>query len=72
MTIEVILIMALSVFITLGAFFGNSGPETTFKNSGPRLGARIERNVQTGHGFQVLDDSGWKQPPGAPPTGELK
>ena len=72
MTIEVILLMAISLFVTLGAFLGSSGPQATFKSSGPRLGARIERNVSTGSGFSNLPASGWSQPPEAPPTGEMK
>ena len=73
MTIEVILLMALSFFITLAAFFGNGGPRTTFKNSGPRLGARIERNVTTGAGFMAASgDANWQQPSSAPPTGEIQ
>ena len=45
MTVELVLLLGIYVFIVLGAFLGDSGPIATFMSSGPRLGARIERNA---------------------------
>ena len=39
--------------IILRVFFGPSGPIQTFAQSGPSLGARIERNVAIGYRFRV-------------------
>jgi hypothetical protein len=51
MTTEFILLLGLYAFIILGAFLGDSGPGNTFKEAGPRLGARVERNIATGTQF---------------------
>ena len=56
MTTEAILILFLSVVIILGVYFGPNGPINTFKDAGPRLGAKIERNISIGSGF--MQDSG--------------
>lgn len=50
MIIEYILLLAAFVM-----FFGKalwSEPGKSFKDSGPRLGARIERSLVTGNGFK--------------------
>jgi hypothetical protein len=50
MIIEYILLLAAFVM-----YFGATlwhAPGQSFKNSGPRLGARIERSLVTGNGFQ--------------------
>lgn len=56
MTTEAILILFLSVIIILGVYFGDNGPINTFKDAGPRLGVKIERNISIGSGF--MQDSG--------------
>lgn len=56
MTVELVLLLGLYAFLLLGAFLGDNGPIETFRKSGPRLGARIERNVATGDGFRASKD----------------
>lgn len=66
MTTELVLLMGIYGFLVLGAFLGDLGPIETFKKSGPRLGARIERNISVGDGFRQSRDGNpvvWVQPP---------
>ena len=51
MTTEFILLLGLYATILLGAFAGPRGPIGVFKESAPRLGAKIERHISVGHGF---------------------
>ena len=54
MTTELILLIAVWAFIVLGVFMNpDIGPIGTFNQSGPRLGARIERNVAVGYRYTV-------------------
>jgi hypothetical protein len=63
MTTELILLLGLSAFILLGGLLNNnSGMEATFKKAAPRLGARVEKYLETGSGFP--DD--WTDPVQAP------
>ncbi|MDX9731150.1 MAG: hypothetical protein RBT63_05210 [Bdellovibrionales bacterium] len=73
MTLEVTLLLGMFVFILGGAFFGESGPMKVFQNSGPRLGARIEKHVATGRGFTKPGEgvNRWTAPDSPPPTGDL-
>lgn len=72
MTLEVTLLIGLFVFILGGAFFGENGPMEVFKDSGPRLGARIEKHVTTGRGFTWSGETNaWFAPSGPAPTGDL-
>ncbi len=67
MTVELVLLLGLYAFLLLGAFMGENGPIETFRKSGPRLGARIERNVTTGDGFRSSSDGkpvSWVKPEG--------
>ena len=67
MTVELVLVLGMYGFILLGAFMGDSGPFATFKKSGPRLAARVERNVSVGDGFRVSKDGqgvNWIKPEG--------
>lgn len=69
MTVELVLLLGLYAFLLLGAFMGDTGPMQTFKKSGPRLGARIERNVSTGDGFRQSNDGlgvNWIKPENGP------
>jgi hypothetical protein len=66
MTTELVLILGLYGFLILGAFLGDMGPIATFKKSVPRLAARIERDLTTGHGFAKSKDGvpvNWVEPP---------
>ena len=65
MTIELILIMAIWAYILLGVFFGDLGPVETFRKSGPRLAARIEKDLAVGHQFKLKTDGkaiNWENP----------
>jgi hypothetical protein len=64
MTTELVLLLAIYAFIVMGVFLGDLGPLATFKNSGPRLGARIERNIAIGHPFVARDGkkATWQSP----------
>ena len=67
MTVELVLLLGIYAFLILGAFLGENGPIETFRKSGPRLGARIERNVSTGDGFRTSNDGlgvNWIKPDG--------
>lgn len=50
MTIEYVLLLFVMFMMVLKAFV--SAPGTAFRESGPRLGARIEQQLATGDGFK--------------------
>ncbi|QDK43779.1 hypothetical protein DOM22_00655 [Bdellovibrio sp. ZAP7] len=50
MTIEYVLLMIAILGIGLKAFL--SAPSEAFRGSGPRLAARVERQLDTGQGFK--------------------
>ncbi len=56
MTLEYILLLVCVFMFALKVFI--SAPMTAFKESSPRLGARIEKQISTGTGFQ----NEWEQP----------
>lgn len=64
MTTELVLLLGIFAFIVMGVFLGDAGPLATFKNSGPRLGARIERNMTIGRDFKAADGTKaeWQSP----------
>jgi hypothetical protein len=47
-TTEFILLLGLYAFILLGAFLGEKGPVATFKSAGPRLAAKVEKDISIG------------------------
>lgn len=67
MTVELLLLLGVYGFILLGVFLGPNGPVEVFKKSGPRLAARVERNISVGDGFRVSKDGAgvsWIKPEG--------
>ena len=53
MTTELVLLVAVYALILMGVFFNKDiGPMATFKKSGPRLGAKIERDIAIGSQFK--------------------
>lgn len=64
MTTELVLLLSIFAFILMGVFLGDMGPLETFKSSGPRLGARVERNIAIGYKFQSADGkkAQWRSP----------
>lgn len=67
MTIEYILLFGLFAFILVGAFSGNKGPVNVFKDSAPRLGARMEQHISVGHSFNFPSNA-WQVPAGGAPS----
>lgn len=53
MTIEYILILTLFVLFMFGSLM--KGPKSAYENAGPLLGARIEQQLATGHGFNFKE-----------------
>ena len=67
MTTELILLLAIYAFIVIGVFLGDGGPIDTFKQSTPRLAARVERNIAIGHQFKngnTSENMSWQSPGG--------
>jgi hypothetical protein len=67
MTVELVLLLSLYAFLVLGVFLGDLGPIETFKKSGPRLAARVERSISVGDGFRQSKDGkaiNWIKPQG--------
>jgi hypothetical protein len=62
-TTEFLLLLIVFVYIVMGAMLGPNGMEATFRSAGPALGARVEKQLETGSGFQ----SPWKAPDKTPP-----
>ncbi len=50
MTVEYVLLMTAFVLLLMGSII--KGPYGAFTNTGPKLGARIERQLITGDGFK--------------------
>ena len=67
MTIEYILLFGLFAFILMGAFAGEKGPMKVFRDSAPRLGARVEQHISVGHSFNFPSNA-WQAPPNAAPS----
>ncbi|XGC80965.1 hypothetical protein ACES2L_00525 [Bdellovibrio bacteriovorus] len=59
MTIEYVLLLFCVFFIGLKAFM--VAPAKAFRESGPRLGARVEQHLATGDGFKPQNGNhiGW-------------
>ena len=51
MTTELVILLSLFAFILFGAVMGENGPKATFFKASPMLGARIEKQIETGRGF---------------------
>ncbi len=70
MTTELVLLLGIYAFIIIGVFLGDSGPLATFKQSTPRLAARVERNIAIGFTFKqgtTGEGVSWQAPPGSNP-----
>lgn len=50
MTIEYVLLL-ICIF-AIGLKFFTSAPADAFRNSGPRMGARVEKHLMTGDGYK--------------------
>lgn len=64
MTTELVLLLSIFAFIVMGVFLGDLGPIETFNRSGPRLAAKIERNIAIGYEFHPAKNQRiqWQQP----------
>lgn len=49
MTVEYVLLIALFAMMLMAPMI--KGPYDAFKNAGPKLGARVEKHLSTGEGF---------------------
>ena len=56
MTTEFVLLLGLYAFILFGAFLGDSGPLSTFRDAVPRLGAKVEQSIAVGNGPEGFRD----------------
>jgi hypothetical protein len=52
MTVEYVLVLSLFVLLVMGTLI--KGPNHAFENAGPKLGARVEKHLITGNGFDNL------------------
>jgi hypothetical protein len=50
MTIEYVLLLTAMTMLVLKIFI--SAPTEAFRNAGPKMGARVERQLETGAGFK--------------------
>ena len=64
MTTELTILITIFAFVLLGVFLGENGPKSTFEKAGPKLGARIEKHIETGSGFYHKSIS-WERSPGS-------
>ncbi len=48
MTTELVLLLTIFMFVVIGVF---KTPTKTFEEAGPRLGLRLEKQMETGTGF---------------------
>jgi hypothetical protein len=67
MTVELVLLLGIYAFLVLGVFLGKSGPIETFKQSAPRLAAKVEQHISIGDGFRSSKDGkaiNWVKPQG--------
>lgn len=73
MTTELVLLIMIFVFLVSRAFFGEHGPLKTFEGSGPKLGARIEKQLSTGRNFNNLNGARqrWEMPSTGAPDGRF-
>ncbi len=73
MSLELVFLLVLYAFLLVGVFFGDEGPQATFKKSAPRLAARIEMHLATGSEFGDPINKGrkadWLRPNAQPPGG---
>ena len=73
MSLELVLLLFLYAILLGGVFMGDSGPRATFKESAPRLAARIEQHLATGADFNDPKTLGGKvdflKPNAKPPGG---
>ena len=71
MTTELLVLLVIFVLVIGAAILGPNGPGQSFRNSGPRLGARLEYHITIGDQFTF--DQGtrpdWQRPNQPPPLG---
>ncbi|MCB0348220.1 MAG: hypothetical protein KDD37_05260 [Bdellovibrionales bacterium] len=70
MAIETIILFIITFFLLFGVFIGNGGIETSFQEAAPKLGAKIEKHLETGGGFTEVslnaeNPIGWNRKSGS-------
>ena len=66
MTAELVLLLAVYGMLIMGLFVSDFGLAQTFKESLPRLSARIEKNIACGQGFWADSGMKWQKPAAKP------
>lgn len=51
MTVELVILLSFVAMILGGIFTGDNGLYGSFSESAPKLGARLEKQIETGAGF---------------------
>lgn len=69
MAIETIILFIITFFVIIGVFVGDGGIETSFQEAAPKLGAKIEKHLETGAGFTEVSENaenpiGWNRKSG--------
>ncbi len=62
MTLEWILTLVIMMTTVMGVFFSESNSlSAVFRSGGQKLGARLEKQIETGAGFRSIADGGQGQ-----------
>jgi len=71
MTTELLVLLVIFVLVIGAAILGPNGPGQSFRNSGPRLGARLEYFLTVGDQFTFEPGTSpeWERPGTPPPLG---
>lgn len=60
MMVEYVLLLTIISTLVLSMFTAGEGAfNKTFNNSAPKLGARVEKLIRTGDGFQTVGNTNW-------------
>lgn len=61
MTVEYVLLLTIMTTFVVSLFTARDGAFTkTFNQSAPRLGARVEKLIRTGEGFDPKSSAPWR------------
>jgi hypothetical protein len=68
--VEYIILLAFMVLVVASLFVNTL--KGTFRESGPMLGARIEKHIETGSGFPLRKDGNFPWEPAPKKAGEVQ
>lgn len=68
MTTELLVLLFITLFVLFGVFWGPQGLKVSFDEASPKLGARMERYIETGASFvqasqATAEPISWGPPP---------